>query len=631
MTIGLIGPIVDDFGVTAPASGAAPVNTGDGYDFNIAGLDFRLAPTDKWPYQRGTAQFQKDQLDTGHTAGDQSLTGWWTRGQFSFHKGAGIVYYDTGTTVRLNEDLTPLNHFADAEGVDPFSPGKVTCQRAWTAYSALVGSVSYVSSIGTNLVVLDGTTLKYGDFNAAPVSYVPSGAATVRAATTSPVLAYALLDNGKIASVATGGTETTLYTGLTTTARGIWYAKSRLIASDSNGKWYQLSTHPTTPPVAVASTDVIFTAGDDWATSSVLCDTPGPMLIGNANRVFALTLDSQGSVPTLTAPVQIAELPPGETISGLAFALGFVIIVTGAGVRVGLLSDNGQLTYGPLLVERASATTTPPATSIARYGTRAAVVVDSRIIEIDLSQQVGQGLEFAWTGRGDPFAGTETAAGVTTLGYSTQVAWGNNALWNSSATANYAQGWLQTGFHRFAILEPKRFDSVRVHLSGTSGTCLVERVSSDGAIISLYTIDVAQSHVEEIDLKYTTGQEVVALRFTLTPDAAHPTVTPVLLGYQLRALPEPRRQRMVKVPILLQDTERRQPAGMTGRAGSAWSRLQALEQAENTGAIVSFTDYRTGETGRAYIESVEFENTTPPTSRSTGFGGIGFITLRKLS
>lgn len=621
MTIELIGPVVDDFGVVASTSGSA-ANTGGGYDFSIAGLDFRVAPTDKQPYQRATAQFRKDQLDTGQNPGDQSLTGWWTRGQFSFHKGAGVTYYET------SEGETVLNRFKDGEGVNPFSAGRVTCQRAWSAYSTAVAAASYVSAIGSSLVVLDGTTLKYGDFNGAPTTYTPSGAATVRSATVSPTLMYALLDNGKIASVSTGGTETTLYTGLTTTGRGIWYAKSRLVVSDSNGKWYQLATNPAAPPAAVAAADVIFTAGAEWSATSCLTDTPGPMLIGNSNRVFALTLDSTGTVPAVSAPVQVAELPPGETISALAFHLGFVVMVTGAGVRIGILSDTGQLTYGPLLVERATATTTPPATSIARHSTKAAVVLDSRIIEIDLSEQVGTGLEFGWVGRGDPFPGTETAAGVTTLNITTQVAWTNGGLWNSSATANYAPGWVQTGFHRFATLEPKRFDSVRVTLDGTAGTCLVSKISSGGTETSLYTIDVSQSHVEDISLQYTTSQDAVGLKFTLTPSG---TETPVLLGYQLRALPEPKRQRMIRVPVLIQDTDRRQPAKMTGHTGSAWDRLKTLEEAENSGAIVSFTDYRTGETGRAYIESIEFENTTPPTARSTGYGGIGFITLRKLA
>jgi hypothetical protein len=128
------------------------------------------------------------------------------------------------------------------------------------------------------------------------------------------------------------------------------------------------------------------------------------------------------------------------------------------------------------------------------------VVIDNRIIEIDLSEQVGSGLEFAWTGRGKPFSGTETAAGVTTTEVTTQIAWANGALYNSTATANMLSGYVKTGFHRFATLEPKRFDSVRVNMDGTSGTVEVIRVDASGAELSLFTLDVAQTHVEEIPL-----------------------------------------------------------------------------------------------------------------------------------
>jgi hypothetical protein len=160
-------------------------------------------------------------------------------------------------------------------------------------------------------VVLDGTTVKYGNFNGTPSTYSPAGAATVSAVTVSPTTIYAALNNGKIASLTTGGTETTLYTGLTTTIRGIWYVKNRLLVSDSDNKWYQLATNPTGPPVAVASTDVIFT-GTDWATNSCVTTSPGPILIGNSNSVYAASLDATGTIPTISAPVQVAELPPGE-------------------------------------------------------------------------------------------------------------------------------------------------------------------------------------------------------------------------------------------------------------------------------------------------------------------------------
>jgi len=618
----LVGPVVGELGGLPVTAGITAVNAGQGYDFAINDLQFKVAPDDKNPYQRATAQFRKDQLDTGQNPGDQSLTGWWTRGQFSFHKGAGVTYYE------VEEGETILNRYYDAEGLDPFKkPGRLTCQQAWAGYAATVAAVSYVSAVGSTLVALDGSTVKYGDF-AAPASLTPAGTGTVLGLTTSPTLGYIVTTAGKVESFTSAGAQVVLYTGLTTTPRGIWYVKGRLLVNDSNGKWYQLATNPAAPPQAVAAGDVIFT-GSDWATASVVCDTPGPILIGNSNRIFTATPDNTGAIPVLSAPIQVAELPPGETVSALAFHLGFVVIVTGAGVRVGVLSDTGQLTYGPLLVERATGTTTPPTTSIARYSTRASVVIDNRIIEIDLSKQIGNGLEFAWTGRGEPYAGSETAAGVTTLNITTQIAWANNKI-NHSDT-NLLSGYLRTGFHRFATLEPKRFDSVRVTLDGPSGTCEVIRVDSEGNELSLFAIDAAVSHVEDVPLRMTRSEETVALKFVLTPAPGAPTISPVLLGYQLRALPEPARQEMIRVPLEMKDIERRQPARGMGRVGGAWARFQALKEAEQAGAIVNFSDYRIGETGRAYVESVEFSNITPPSHGSSGFGGTAFVTLRKLS
>jgi hypothetical protein len=266
---------------------------------------------------------------------------------------------------------------------------------------------------------------------------------------------------------------------------------------------------------------------------------------------------------------------------------------------------------------------------VGRYSTKVSVVVDNRIYEIDLSEQVGNGLEFAYTGRGVPFSSGSTAAGCTTLQISTQIAWANGSLWYSNTNA--LAGYLTTGLHRYATLEPKRFDSVRVHADGTSGTIDISKVSAEGVVTSLYTLDVAQSHIEEVPLRMDDPAEAVALKFTLTPSGGAPTASPVLLGYQLRALPDPQRQRIIRVPLMIKDVTRRQPSKSTGRTGSAWTALSTLEDLESSDALVIFRDFRTGETGSAYIESVEFTNPTPPSAQSTGFGGTAFVTLRKLT
>lgn len=52
---------------------------------------------------------------------------------------------------------------------------------------------------------------------------------------------------------------------------------------------------------------------------------------------------------------------------------------------------------------------------------------------------------------------------------------------------------------------------------------------------------------------------------------------------------------------------------------------------EVSGGTFQFCDYRTGETGEAFIESIEFKGGTSPSAKGEGFGGILYLTLRKLS
>src|SRR5689334_4720625 len=87
------------------------------FDFAIGGVPFKANISPDSPLMRGSAQFRKDQFDNGTEPGEQSLAGWWLRSQSSWHLGTGIVNAD----VRLDE--TSEFRFADAEGVNPWTPG----------------------------------------------------------------------------------------------------------------------------------------------------------------------------------------------------------------------------------------------------------------------------------------------------------------------------------------------------------------------------------------------------------------------------------------------------------------------------------------------------------------------------
>jgi hypothetical protein len=317
-------------------------------------------------------------------------------------------------------------------------------------------------------------------------------------------------------------------------------------------------------------------------------------------------------------------LPIGENVRALTHHLGFLAIATDKGIRIGVLSDTGQLTYGPRLVDF---TSVPENTSIGKDAERVVVSADHALYDVNLAAQI-TGLEFAYAKRPTPYNGGETNYGVSV--HPTGVLpWSDSAIYQPS-TGLVASGTLTTGYHRFATLEPKRFEAVDVRITGTEGSVAVARVDANGSVIPLFTIDAAASNRADIGLGLTSPVESLAIKFTLS---AGPGGTgPTLLGYQLRALPQPQRQRLIRVPLLIDDQERRRPARAAGHVGSAWERLKALEELEGSGTSVLYRDFRTGETANVYVESVEFENTTPPTSaQSSGFGGTAFLTVRKLA
>jgi hypothetical protein len=104
-----------------------------------------------------------------------------------------------------------------------------------------------------------------------------------------------------------------------------------------------------------------------------------------------------------------------------------------------------------------------------------------------------------------------------------------------------------------------------------------------------------------------------------------------VLGYQIKALPVPERQRLLKWPLSLVDKTQLRRGMKVGKAGAAYTAVKALEALESSNAVVTYTDHRTGETGTAYVDAVEFQSNTPSTATSNGFGGVGYLTLRVLT
>lgn len=393
---------------------------------------------------------------------------------------------------------------------------------------------------------------------------------------------------------------------------GCWYAKSRLLAVDNSGRWYALS--PTGGGVVEAN-DAFWNSGhpSGWSVT----EAPASIYLARGNEVYALGLDTDGLLPTIAAATIAAQLPVSESIASVLAYLGYLLICTNRGVRAAVIQDNGALVYGPRFIEGDFSR----CSRIAANGDLAYVTGvsdddgDSAVYAVNLTEPVSD-LEPAFTRWVDveetPYGGTLGADGALYL-------FDDDGLLREGE--GIAQtGTLTTGYHRLGTLDPKAFRFLRVKTEGTVGTVSVTAITPDGTEYAAGSLDAGDA--TELDLGSISGfpaaVEYLALRFTLEGDG---TDGPTLLGYQLKALPVPRRQRMIRVPLHLKDRESNRSGAVI--PGNPWERLAALEALEQSNALVEFNDKKTGETGSAYVESVEVTVTG-----GRDFGGVIFLTLR---
>jgi len=605
----------------------ASVGSGDldikGYDFAIGSLGFRVAATPQTPYQRETVQFRKEQFDSGPVVGEQSLDGYWLRSQWSFHQGAGIKYYE------VLEGDTVLNRYKTGVGIDPWELGETTLVGGFTAAT---GSLIIDAVPGTHSSV-NGIFELLSDGN---IQHRTTAGTTPF---TEGGTAVSLTSDGSKIYVAVGNiikvqdSTTTLQTLIThgdggRTWQGVWWAKGRLFCVDDQDNWFALPPVTATPTIA---TNAFWKPGlvtGQWSLS----ETPGFVMISCGTTIYGVTISDTGGVPSLTAPVVVAEMPVTETISSVTHYLGFVAITTRFGLRIGqanLSSGTPVMAYGPLLIEGDFSGNRRTGLNqsqmycvgnVSGYSSATLFCVNLEHIVSDLRP--------AWTAWAELSAAATANQGAQQDANGVLWAWSNNQIRRSDPSLA-ALGVLTTGQMRFGTLESKLFRTIKVRADG-GGTIGISTIRSDGVTNLITSMDVASQKDLDVTVGITESIESIGFIFTLNSDLIDPTIRPTLLGYQIRALPAPTRSRLIRVPLQIEDTERNRRGIDRGKQGDAWRRLQILEDLENSQVLVQFKDFRTGEAGIGQIESLTFQNTTPSKNANDNFGGVVYVELRKV-
>jgi hypothetical protein len=617
-------------------------------------MPFISAISDKDEATRQTAPFRKDQFDNGNEPGEQSLTGWWLRSQMSFHGGAGIKFFDPATN-----DESGLYRFANSKGVDVWTKGQVTLLKDCVQGHIVTGAVrtnkrpfQSLRSIQwtTGGTVFDGCLLwdEYDvdkikvDDPSNPVHFIDYNAGT-----DSPV--YGICDDGTNAYWITNtATKKTVYKkslDLTSATPGTFmfdeigtisnatmeYVKERIVMCADN-KVYEFAGSAVAMPTAIYTHPV-----STHVYSSITASGPAIYIAGYngiQSTIQKFTLSTAGVMPTLSSAITAAELPVGEIVHKIYYYLGYMMIGTNKGIRVGLVSDqDGSITYGPLIVE-----TSQPCYDFAarNHYVWCATSVDGEpgVIRIDLSNEI-ETLRFAYANDVyvDGVTGYQTTAcafadGTNRLMFVTANNGTNDGyVYVEAASTLRPTGYLTTGNIRYGTLEPKNFKRLIGRGDFSKGSLGLLTVDIDGTEYDHITYDSQVPEVEVGTNQPSVAREYIAYKFLFIRDAVTTSTGPIFKGYQAKATIATPRQRLIQFPVYCFDTETDRNGVTTGYKGRAHERLLQLEAIEESGDVVLWQDLNTQELRQVQIEGISFKRTTPP-DKFNGYGGIITIVVR---
>lgn len=202
------------------------------------------------------------------------------------------------------------------------------------------------------------------------------------------------------------------------------------------------------------------------------------------------------------------------------------------------------------------------------------------------------------------------------------------AIYIESDTELMTSGYVTTGKIRFGTLEPKHFKFVRGRGDFRYGAMDIQVLDSVNNLYDIITYGGQVGSPEAATTSPEGAQEYLSYKFLLSRSTTNSALGPVFKGYQIKALPATKGQRLIQFPVWCFDVEKDRFNVVVGYEGRAWERIQAFEELEATRDIVNIQDFTVGERVQGIIEKVNFSRKAPPNGNFSGFGGVLFITVR---
>lgn len=633
----LSDPVVNElsFGTTVSSTGAVDAPESLAWDCSIGDLNFLYGISDTYPFKRETSEFRRQRVDTSTNPGEQSLdSGYWLRSHSSWHYGSGLT---TAEPMEVADSESQFR-YKEGGGIDPWTAGQVTLLNSTASVLASAGSNQQLIGVDTGVLHADGTVLNYIT-NAGVVTAVTwGGAGSITSLTTDGGNYYAADTTGIYRGALPSGAGTLIWnTGSTPVIR---WVKSRLMATVGRGVYELVGAGPALPTALDTGTS----RPTNWTWTDI---SEGPAAIylsgyvGDSSVVEKITITSSASAVTLSKPTVVSDMPRGEIAQTLYSYVGsYLIVGTSKGVRFATMATDGSLTLGPLVVQSAGGVADIVASgsfayvTVGAYGNAGDRTTRAGLYRIDLGQNLSNNaLDFAHAADLVAPSGTSGAATQVTLaGGSLYFSVNGTGVFKQQATY-VASGWLETGRIRLGTIEGKAWRDVRLLVQKDVGGVATVYGNLEGV--------TSPSNWDVVITGEGTRPDVTGKLTAVSPSpsanlyvavqlesATSNTVTPILLGYQVRAVVAPNRTRLLSVPVLCFDNEIDRKGARYGKPGLAWSKLSQLQDLEQNSAVVQWRDHTTGEAATAYIERVSFTRTNPPTRQVSGNGGVATVLLR---
>lgn len=309
-------------------------------------------------YQRGSPTSQRPTMDTSRRAAGGSIaTGIaWRRSQQDWSGGSGQLRFDEDSNTSTSDE----SRFWRSVGVDIWTRRELKGLVASVAYPLggtaparpTMVALPDVGSYGT--IYMSSGTVAPGIRRLTGTFAIPASGATVDAVTGVATCNVLATDGSRVfAATNTGvysvsGTTATVLAVVSTAAHNfVSVCNGRLLAAKTTGELYEYSVSGTTG--TATTTFVGAPAATTWDTATGT--TKAILVAGHVGRTSTIYRigynESTGALNVALTPA--TDFPTGEVINALRWHMGWLLIGTSRGLRIGTVDQVGNVTYGPVI------------------------------------------------------------------------------------------------------------------------------------------------------------------------------------------------------------------------------------------------------------------------------------------